>query len=339
MHVKFWRRHLRTDMKKQNKILITGGSGFIGTNLIELLIAKNYDILNLDIKRPRNSDHLPLWQQCDILEYENVSKILQEFPADIIVHLAARTDLEGKTISDYRVNFTGVENIVNAANAQKSCSRLIFTSSLLVCKLGHIPSSDVEFNPDTVYGESKAMAEKIIRYSTSKDYHWVILRPTSIWGPWFSKPYKDFFNLVKMNAYFHPSGLHPKRTYGYVSNTVNQIYALFNDEEANGSVKYLGDNPPITVYHWAQKICDTTGTTKPKNIPYFIVYLASVLGSLTGKILNIPINLSRLKNMSTEAVYDVTYVENKAKKLNLQIVTFEEGVKETVNWLNKRDSF
>lgn len=326
-------------MTKKNRILVTGGSGFIGTNLIELLIAKNYHILNLDIKRPRNNDHLPIWKQCDILDYSHVLKILQEFAPDIVVHLAARTDLQGKTISDYRVNFTGVENIVNAANVQKSVSRLIFTSSLLVCELSHIPSSDVEFTPDTIYGESKAMAEKIIRNSTSKDYHWIILRPTSIWGPWFSKPYKDFFNLVQRNAYFHPSGVHPKRTYGYVGNTVIQIYALFNDEEANEAVLYLGDNPPITVYHWAQKISDITGIAKPKNIPYFIVYLVSVFGSLTGKILNMPINLRRLRNMSQEAVYDVSYVESKVQKLHLQTVTFEDGVKETINWLSKGDNF
>lgn len=320
-------------MNNKTKILITGGSGFIGTNLIELLVEKKYDLVNLDLNKPRNSEHLAFWKKCDILDFEKLLDMFNEFSPDIVVHLAARTDLDGKKLSEYSENFKGVENVVNAANSQESVSRLIFTSSLLVCKLGHIPSSDLEFMPNTVYGESKVMAENIIRNNTADHYSWTILRPTSIWGPWFSKPYKDFFDLVLRGGYLHPAGVHPKRTYGYVVNTVNQIYSIFTDEDATEMVLYLGDNPPITVYQWAKEITHVTGADKPKKVPYFIVYLSSVVGSLVGNVVNFPINLSRLENMSTVAVYDVSYLEGKVEQLNLNKVSFENGISQTVNWL------
>jgi nucleoside-diphosphate-sugar epimerase len=324
-------------MNNQTKVLITGGSGFIGTNLIEFLVERKYDLVNLDLIKPRNIEHLRFWKKCDVLHFDELQEIFNEFSPNIVVHLAARTDLDGKKLSEYNVNFKGVENVVNATNSQKNITRLILTSSLLVCKLGHIPLTDVEFMPNTFYGESKVIAENIIRNNTADHYNWTILRPTSIWGPWFSKPYKDFFDLVLRGGYLHPNGVHPKRTYGYVANTVNQIYSIFNDDDSNEMVLYLGDSPPITVYEWAKGITHVTGANKPKKVPYFIVYLSSVAGSLIGKAFNFPINLSRLNNMSKAAVYDVSYLEGKAEQLNLSKISFENGIRQTVNWMKNNE--
>ena len=48
------------------RIIITGGSGFIGTNLCEHLIEKNYDFINLDINPPKISNHYEYWREIDI---------------------------------------------------------------------------------------------------------------------------------------------------------------------------------------------------------------------------------------------------------------------------------
>ncbi len=54
---------------------------------------------------------------------------------------------------------------------------------------------------------------------------------------------------------------------------------------------------------------------------------------MVGRVVNFPINLSRLKNMSKVAVYDVSYLEGKVEQLNLNKVSFENGISQTVNWL------
>ena len=48
-------------------IVITGGSGFIGTNLLDFLIKKNYKVLNYDIAEPRNPLHFKYWTYINIL--------------------------------------------------------------------------------------------------------------------------------------------------------------------------------------------------------------------------------------------------------------------------------
>ena len=93
------------------KIVVTGGSGFIGTNYIDFLLSLNdITILNLDIVAPRNSSHYSFWTFCDILDADHLTKILTDFQPEYIVHLAAATEADLKSICDFRVNFDGVHN-------------------------------------------------------------------------------------------------------------------------------------------------------------------------------------------------------------------------------------
>ena len=57
--------------EKNSKILITGGSGFIGTNVIEYLSSKNIKLLNIDINEPKIKNHFEFWREVDILDYTN----------------------------------------------------------------------------------------------------------------------------------------------------------------------------------------------------------------------------------------------------------------------------
>ena len=78
------------------RIVVTGGSGFIGTNLIEYFISVGADVINLDIAKPRNKDHLPYWQAVDLLDAASLKEAIQSFNPDYILHMAARTDLDGR---------------------------------------------------------------------------------------------------------------------------------------------------------------------------------------------------------------------------------------------------
>ena len=94
------------------KVLVTGGSGFIGTNLIERLISQGHQILNIDIAVPKISQHKSFWLEVNINVLEDLNICIKSFEPDYIVHLAARVDLDGKEIGDYATNVLGVENLL-----------------------------------------------------------------------------------------------------------------------------------------------------------------------------------------------------------------------------------
>lgn len=148
-----------------NKILVTGGSGFIGTNLIEHYKSIGDEVFSIDIKHPRNIEHIDQWHKVDILDKDKLTTIIKEIEPNIVFHMAARTDLNGLNVDSYDVNTKGIENLISALNEIKTLDFVVFASSMLVCRLGYKPSSEVDYCPNTPYGESKVIGEGLIRSS------------------------------------------------------------------------------------------------------------------------------------------------------------------------------
>lgn len=97
------------------RILVTGGSGFIGTNLVELFASRGDEVLNLDIAAPRNSAHHSFWQSGDLLDGAGLRSLVLDFDPEVIFHMGVRTDLDGWSVDDYGANTVGVENLIAAA--------------------------------------------------------------------------------------------------------------------------------------------------------------------------------------------------------------------------------
>ena len=81
------------------KIIITGASGFIGTNLLQFYIDKGVDVINIDICQPRKNSHMKYWKKLDILNKVLLESVVLAYEPDYVIHLAARTDLNGKEIT------------------------------------------------------------------------------------------------------------------------------------------------------------------------------------------------------------------------------------------------
>lgn len=315
------------------KIIVTGGSGFIGSNLINQLLKKGCQIVQIDLKTTNNPTINNLLYYADINDFEKIIPIFRSFEPDMVVHLAARTDLDGKNIDSYSTNTTGTLNIIEACKATTSVKRVIFTSSMLVCKPGYIPKHQTDYAPSTVYGESKVLMEKIIRKENPK-FEWSIIRPTSIWGPGFGVPYRNFFDMIIKKHYFHIGTKVCTKTYGYIGNVVHQIDSILNapSEEIQGQVFYLGDYEPTNIKTWAEEIGSELGI-KIKTIPYPLIKVAALGGDILKQVgIHFPMTSFRLKNMTTDNIVDLSNTKKLASNLPF---TRKEGVKKTLEWLKQ----
>ena len=312
------------------KILITGASGFIGTNLLESL-RKDFNVINVDFRAPRNKEHIGYWQDVDIVDFNSLYKVATDFNPDYIVHLAARTDLDGKTLEDYNANTIGVENVLKVASELPNVKKIIITSSMLVCKAGYMPKTQSDYNPTTVYGESKVRTEQIT-WNNPPQCDWAIVRPTSIWGPWFGVPYRNFFDMVRSRMYFHIGHRSCSKTYGYVENAVYQIkQILFHDTtDVDNKVFYLGDNPAIYIEEWADQIASQLGH-KVLRFPYWLIRCAAFVGDVLGKLgIHFPMTSFRLKNMTTDNIINVDNTYRIAPNPPISRV---EGIRRTLEWM------
>ncbi len=324
--------------KDIQKVLVTGGSGFIGTHLVQYLLDHGWVVLNVDLNPPLLSEHAGYWKRVDLLDSPSVRATVQAFSPDFIVHLAARTDLdETQNLNGYAVNIQGVQYLLDAIKQTPSVRRAILTSSMLVCRLGYRPCADDDYAPNTLYGESKVLTEKIIR-KAALDCEWAIVRPATIWGPHHHRLRTGFFRALMKGYYFHPGKEECKKSYGYVGNSVFQISTLLEAprDKVQSRVFNVAD-PPIELGQWVNECSQKLTGKKMRVVPYWAMKMAAAIGDQFVKlgIKNFPISTFRLDNMRTENIVDIHPILGLTGPLPW---TTSQGIDETVAWLKSSRS-
>ncbi len=316
------------------KVLITGGSGFIGTNLIQAYVDQGVDVLNLDWNPPLNVAHAPHWKEVDVMDVALLNDTFLMYQPTHVVHLAARTDtdiyeLDGD-LNEYAQNTQGTQHVLDAIRATPSVARAIITSSMFVCEAGYPPSHDQDYQPFTLYGVSKKLTEEYTR-AAHLNCSWAIIRPQTIWGPW-SLRYRDvMFKVMKKGLYFHPSKKNVRRAYGYVGNVVWQIQQILKAPEAtvNEQVFYVGDLP-IDLRNWVEQISlELTG--KPvRLLPTPLVKGIALTGDLLKRVnVRFPLTSTRFDSMTQNYLAPI---EKTYEALGTPPYTTEAGVKEMIAW-------
>ena len=149
-------------MNQKQNILITGGSGYIGSCL-SLYLKKKYEITNLDKK---NNKHISI-KICNLLNFKKLNNILKKKKPKLIIHLAAQS-LVDETLNKekyYQNNVMATKNLIMAMK-NNNLTNLIFSSTASVYKYsGKILNEKSLLKPKSNYAKTKLQCEKIIRDS------------------------------------------------------------------------------------------------------------------------------------------------------------------------------
>jgi nucleoside-diphosphate-sugar epimerase len=298
------------------RVLITGGSGFIGTNLVDHYLRLGHNVRAIDVVAPRQPAHLPNFRAIDVRDAHALQRAVIEYEPELVFHLGARTDLRGRVLADYAGNIEGVTNMVRAVNELPNLRLAVFASSMLVCRLGYVPQREDDYCPTTAYGQSKAEGETIVRQLAAAHLPWVIVRPTSIWGPWFGPPYRDLFDAIQRGIYAQPRGLRVRRSYGFVFNSVHQLHELgrCGGGALLGRTVYLADGQPTELMEWVRLIQAALGRRRVRELPMSLFASAARIGDALEAlgIQRFPMSTRRLQNMLTEAIYDTQPIHSVA---------------------------
>ena len=162
------------------RVVITGGSGFIGQHLVRHLCEK-HEVKVLDIKQNESLRSISEFERVDVRDLKALRKGIKD--ADVVIHLAALIDVREsvRNPSLYAaVNTFGTANVAQAC-VELSVRKLVFASS---CAVYGEPSGDVldeemPTNPTNPYGASKLAAEVFLKSITE---NYTILRITNVYG-------------------------------------------------------------------------------------------------------------------------------------------------------------
>ena len=318
---------------KQRRILCTGGSGFIGTHLVEHFLGHSSDaVLNLDIEQPKNFSHKKYWKCVDILDGESLKRTFLDFQPTHLVHLAAKADMEGKSIANFPANVIGTENVLNAAKSINSLQRILVVSSQHVRRPGSGPArNDEDFDPYGAYGLSKAMTEQLTR-NAKLGCCWTIIRPTAIWGPGNWVLAKGLWRVLGKGLYLHPVNDTVIRSYGYVKNVVHQMNAILNAPtgKVHESVVYVGDQS-IRQIEWVDAFAEAITGKPVRTAPKWALYFMALVGELAYRLgIPTPLYLSRFYNLITT---NPVPTDQTAAMFGYGPYSLHQGVQETVSWL------
>ena len=163
---------------------------------------------------------------------------------------------------------------------------------------------------------------------------WVIVRPASIWGPWFEHSYRTFFQVVDRGFYFQSGSQPIVKPFGFVGNTVHMMLTLLqhHDDTVNGGTYYLGDYPENSIQEWADVIRKNIRKGKTLVFPISLLRLMAMTGDLLKKMgwADLPITTFRLNNMLTGSNYPLEITQEIVGDLPF---TLKEGVNQTLYWM------
>ncbi|MDA8099479.1 MAG: NAD-dependent epimerase/dehydratase family protein [Nitrospiraceae bacterium] len=279
-------------------VLVTGGTGFVGSHLVELLLKGGYPVTCL-VRHPRRLRWLAGLPvrivQGDCTDARSLDSAVQE--AAIVIHAAGVT--KAIRIRDYyEVNQQGTKNLLEAcARSGKNLRRLVLVSSLAAAGpakgLSGVTAGD-DPRPLTDYGRSKLFAEQeALRYRDR--FPVVILRPSAVYGPRDT----DVFEIFRWAA----RGFLPKIgreeswvSWCYVADLAEVLVRAAERPVASGSIYHVAGDRPYSQAEFRDLLA-RSGTVKTRTItvPSSLAYLMACFTELAGRISSRPTILNRQK--------------------------------------------
>ena len=313
-----------------HKITIIGGSGFVGTRLIQAYGNQTeYEIQNIDKKTSYFYNNKT--KIADIRNKNDLDVLLKD--TDVVVLLAAEhKDNVTPTSLYYDVNVEGMHNVLWAME-QNNIKHIVFTSSVAVYGLNKInPNEEHHTDPFNHYGKSKWQAELLLQdwYKKHPDWNINIIRPTVIFG---ERNRGNVYNLLKQIAsgrFLMVGNGKNKKSMAYVGNVVSFIQFIINKQNSGYNVYNYIDKPDMTI----NELVNVVGITLNKKIPS--VHLPYFMGMLGGYCLDtlsfitkkeFPISSIRIKKFCATTQYDSTKVKNTGF---IPPFSLEEGLQNTL---------
>jgi nucleoside-diphosphate-sugar epimerase len=254
-------------------VLVTGGTGFIGSELLFRLQDKDHDVCSLaryTSRTNKNENRRYEIKQGDIKKASELTEIIRETQPEVVIHLAALSSVQysyDHPLENIKTNLVGTVNLAQACLREaKNLKKMIFASSLDVYK----DTPDVLQNedstleePNSPYGVTKLAAEKYL-LSLFRNYKFpaFIVRPSNIYGRkrgFNSSIVEKLITQMLEGKNIDVGSPEPIRDFLYISDLVNACIKLMESTSINpGHIFNISTSNPTSIGELAEKVMKLT---------------------------------------------------------------------------------
>jgi UDP-glucose 4-epimerase len=255
-------------MKK--RILVTGSAGFMGSHLVDHLVAEGHDVYGVDDMSGgfwRNIHPASHFCQLDLRDKRAIGAHVADVKPQLVYHLAADAT-EGRSqftpIECTERNYMAYLNLLVPA-IQNGLERVVVTSSMSVYGAQSPPfKEEMEPAPEDIYGIAKAAMEKATAIlSAVHGFEYVIVRPHNVYGPRqnIADPYRNvigiFINrLLQGKGYFIYGDGEQKRAFTYIDDFTPYMARTGFSPECDGQVINLGPRREYSINEMSDMLLD-----------------------------------------------------------------------------------
>ncbi len=330
-------------MERKQKILVTGGGGFLGKAIVKQLVTRGNHVCSFSRQFYPELESLQVLQiQGDIGNKQKVEQALEGI--DTVFHVAAKPGVWGDYRDYFRTNVTGTENVISACK-KNSVNQLIYTSSPSVVFDGTDMKGVDESAPyaqrfHAHYPKTKAIAEQRVIKAGDEGLKVSILRPHLIWGPGDNHLVPRIIKRAKRLI-----------RVGNGKNLVDTIYidnaayahilaadSLTKNPQLSGKVYFISQDDPVLLWEMINAILKAAGFEPvKKSMPAKAAWLIGFFLELIYKSLNKkkepPMTRFVANELATSHWFNIT-----AAKSDLgykPLISTEAGLERLEQWLKK----
>ena len=307
---------------KDKEVLITGGCGFIGSEIVKQLSLIGANVTILDNLSSGKEKYIEKFSNVkliigDLVDYDLVKDVVKN--KEYIINAAALPFIPDSfhiPKKFFEVNVNGTINIALATIKEKKAKRFVHISSSEIYGTAKYTPMDENHptTPQSTYAVSKLAGERVV-FTMHKEHNFpaVIIRPFNSFGPNITQPYiiPEIISQIERSDVIKLGNLNAKRDLTYVSDTVNGIILSLVKEGIVGEVINIGSQRSYSIKD--------------------LVYLIS---DIMGKKVSIEIESSRFRPYDVDTL--ICNYERANKILGWKPeVTVREGLKNTIEWSKK----
>lgn len=328
---------------KLGNVLVTGGAGFVGRRLVEMLVDQHVCCSVLGRNSYPELEKLGVQSIiCDIADRDGVNKHLQGFKT--VFHVAAKAGVWGDWEEYLKTNVIGTENIINACR-KNNVSQLIYTSTPSVVFNGE----DIEYGDERMpypdkflcnYAKSKVLSEKRVLDAAKAGLRACCIRPHLVWGPGDPHLIPRLIERGRKKQLKIVGEGKNQVDISYIDNVAHaHILAAINlasNGQANGKAYFIGDENPVVLWKWINDLFGCLDIKKvEKKVPFRVAY---AVGFALEKIYTLfkIVDEPKMTRFIAEQLSKSHFFshESAQKDFNyVPVVSQAEGMKKLLKWI------